>query len=61
MQRQMSNLGNWLVARSSLTATVVCQKMGLFNNMLFNRQVPDAKKVQPDQVCKIINLNTGLV
>jgi hypothetical protein len=46
MHGQMSNLGNWFVARSSLTTTIVCQKLGIFNNMLFNRQASEPKKMQ---------------
>ncbi|XP_065351660.1 KICSTOR complex protein SZT2-like isoform X3 [Cloeon dipterum] len=49
MHRQMADLGNWLVARSNLTTTIVCQKMGLFHNMMFNRQTLDPKKGLSEQ------------
>ncbi|XP_059469171.1 KICSTOR complex protein SZT2-like [Neocloeon triangulifer] len=48
MHRQITNLGNWLAAKSSLTTTIVCQKMGLFHNMMFNRQAQEAKKGSAD-------------
>ncbi|KAF4533500.1 hypothetical protein B566_EDAN000985 [Ephemera danica] len=49
LNKQVSNLGHWLVGRSSLITSIITQKLGLFNNQAFNRQTGDLRKNFIDQ------------
>ena len=47
LHQQVSQLGYWLSARSSLLTSIVTQKMGLFHNQELSRKPPGSSSSSP--------------